>query len=147
MKRQQKKAERRGRRSRRDSRVERWGETNCGSPRGAPYVLPLKQREVRHFGYAIDYELQGVRKDAPLAEPIPEECAPFLVRLVNSGHLGGLSDQLIVTRYLPGQGSSFDPQKVKKVLFKVIQQCEEIDIAIDAVISDMGPDNRAIWRL
>ncbi|KAG0428190.1 hypothetical protein HPB47_024814, partial [Ixodes persulcatus] len=64
----------------------------------------LKQREVRHFGYAFDYELQGVRKDAPLAEPIPKECAPFLVRLVNSGHLGGLPDQLTVTRYLPGQG-------------------------------------------
>ncbi|EEC20589.1 methyltransferase, putative [Ixodes scapularis] len=64
----------------------------------------LKQREVRHFGYAFDYELQGVRKDAPLAEPIPEECAPFLGRLVASGHLSGLPDQLTVTRYLPGQG-------------------------------------------
>ncbi|XP_042150582.1 alkylated DNA repair protein alkB homolog 8 [Ixodes scapularis] len=64
----------------------------------------LKQREVRHFGYAFDYELQGVRKDAPLAEPIPEECAPFLGRLVASGRLSGLPDQLTVTRYLPGQG-------------------------------------------
>ncbi|KAG0423844.1 hypothetical protein HPB47_000392, partial [Ixodes persulcatus] len=43
--------------------------------------------------------------------------------------------------------SSFDPQKVKKVLYKIIQQCEEIDIAIDAVISDIGPGNQAIWRL
>lgn len=66
----------------------------------------LKQREVRHFGYAFDYELQGVRKDAPLAEPIPEECAPFLSRLVASGRLSGLPDQLTVTRYLPGQGEA-----------------------------------------
>ncbi|XP_040071771.1 alkylated DNA repair protein alkB homolog 8 [Ixodes scapularis] len=64
----------------------------------------LKQREVRHFGYAFDYELQGVRKDAPLAEPIPEECAPFFGRLIASGRLSGLPDQLTVTRYLPGQG-------------------------------------------
>lgn len=64
----------------------------------------LRQREVRHFGYAFDYSLQGVQKDAPLSERIPEECAPFLDRLVAAGHLDRLPDQLTVTRYLPGQG-------------------------------------------
>nr|XP_054923816.1 alkylated DNA repair protein alkB homolog 8-like isoform X2 [Dermacentor andersoni] len=64
----------------------------------------LRQREVRHFGYAFDYSLQGVQKDAPLSECIPNECAPFLDRLVAAGHLDRLPDQLTVTRYLPGQG-------------------------------------------
>ncbi|XP_054923816.2 tRNA (carboxymethyluridine(34)-5-O)-methyltransferase alkbh8 isoform X2 [Dermacentor andersoni] len=64
----------------------------------------LRQREVRHFGYAFDYSLQGVQKDAPLSECIPSECAPFLDRLVAAGHLDRLPDQLTVTRYLPGQG-------------------------------------------
>ncbi|CAN8002212.1 unnamed protein product, partial [Ixodes hexagonus] len=64
----------------------------------------LRQREVRHFGYAFDYELQGVRKDAPLREALPRECMPFLGRLISAGHLSALPDQLTVTRYLPGQG-------------------------------------------
>ncbi|KAL3216051.1 hypothetical protein MRX96_033228 [Rhipicephalus microplus] len=64
----------------------------------------LRQREVRHFGYAFDYSLQGVQKDAPLSEGIPDECVPFLDRLVAAGHLDRLPDQLTVTRYLPGQG-------------------------------------------
>ncbi|KAH8037328.1 hypothetical protein HPB51_009883 [Rhipicephalus microplus] len=63
----------------------------------------LRQREVRHFGYAFDYSLQGVQKDAPLSEGIPDECVPFLDRLVAAGHLDRLPDQLTVTRYLPGQ--------------------------------------------
>uniref|UniRef100_A0A131YZB9 Methyltransferase n=1 Tax=Rhipicephalus appendiculatus TaxID=34631 RepID=A0A131YZB9_RHIAP len=64
----------------------------------------LRQREVRHFGYAFNYSLQGVQKDAPLSEGIPSECVPFLNRLVAAGHLDRLPDQLTVTRYLPGQG-------------------------------------------
>ncbi|XP_077526241.1 tRNA (carboxymethyluridine(34)-5-O)-methyltransferase alkbh8 [Haemaphysalis longicornis] len=64
----------------------------------------LRQREVRHFGYAFDYRLQGVQKDAPLSEGMPDECAPFLNRLVAAGHLDRPPNQLTVTRYLPGQG-------------------------------------------
>ncbi|XP_077490587.1 tRNA (carboxymethyluridine(34)-5-O)-methyltransferase alkbh8 isoform X1 [Amblyomma americanum] len=64
----------------------------------------LRHREVRHFGYAFDYKLQGVQKDAPLPNGIPDECASFLGRLIATGHLSQLPDQLTVTRYLPGQG-------------------------------------------
>ncbi|KAL1472946.1 hypothetical protein MTO96_022716 [Rhipicephalus appendiculatus] len=75
-----------------------------GDPEESKSSSTLRQREVRHFGYAFDYSLQGVQKDAPLSEGIPDECVPFLGRLVAAGHLDRLPDQLTVTRYLPGQG-------------------------------------------
>uniref|UniRef100_A0A224YVC6 p-32 hm n=1 Tax=Rhipicephalus zambeziensis TaxID=60191 RepID=A0A224YVC6_9ACAR len=44
-------------------------------------------------------------------------------------------------------GSSFDAQKVKDCLFEVIQCAESAGVTVDAVVTDMGPGNMAIWRL
>ncbi|XP_064478744.1 alkylated DNA repair protein alkB homolog 8-like isoform X2 [Ornithodoros turicata] len=64
----------------------------------------LKHRDVQHFGYEFQYELARVCKDPPLDRKIPLECLPFLDRLVGSGKLNELPDQLTVNRYQPGQG-------------------------------------------
>ncbi|KAL1433490.1 hypothetical protein MTO96_012489 [Rhipicephalus appendiculatus] len=43
--------------------------------------------------------------------------------------------------------SSFDAQQVKDCLFEVIQCAESAGVTVDAVVTDMGPGNNAIWRL
>ncbi|XP_064454615.1 uncharacterized protein LOC135365854 [Ornithodoros turicata] len=44
-------------------------------------------------------------------------------------------------------GDSFDPATVRDTMFEIIRLSESIGIRVDAVISDMGGENRAFWRL
>ncbi|KAH7959930.1 hypothetical protein HPB49_015134 [Dermacentor silvarum] len=44
-------------------------------------------------------------------------------------------------------GSSFDAQQVNDCLFELVQRAEAAGMIIDEVITDMGPENMAIWRL
>lgn len=42
---------------------------------------------------------------------------------------------------------SFHAPTVRDILFEVVRQSESVGISVDAVISDMGPGNQALWRL
>ncbi|GBN09667.1 Transposable element P transposase [Araneus ventricosus] len=43
-------------------------------------------------------------------------------------------------------GQSICPVTLKKVIFKIIEQCESIGMIIDSLVSDMGPHNQAFRR-
>ncbi|XP_037572111.2 transposable element P transposase [Dermacentor silvarum] len=43
--------------------------------------------------------------------------------------------------------ASFDAQQVKECIFEVIRRAEAAGITVNAVVTDMGPGNTAIWRL
>ncbi|UYV77551.1 ALKBH8 [Cordylochernes scorpioides] len=65
----------------------------------------LRHRQVQHFGFEFEYGANRVDPNRPLEHrPIPPVCLTVLQRLVESGHVDRLSDQLTVNRYLPGQG-------------------------------------------
>ncbi|UYV77553.1 ALKBH8 [Cordylochernes scorpioides] len=65
----------------------------------------LRHRQVQHFGFEFEYGANLVDPNRPLEHrPIPPVCLTVLQRLVESGHVDRLSDQLTVNRYLPGQG-------------------------------------------
>lgn len=44
-------------------------------------------------------------------------------------------------------GNCFHALSVKQELLKMIRACEDIGLKIDAVVSDMGGGNQALWRL
>lgn len=44
-------------------------------------------------------------------------------------------------------GSPFHADTVKNEIALTIQECERIGLQVDAVISDMGVGNQALWRL
>lgn len=44
-------------------------------------------------------------------------------------------------------GDSIDGTFFKDFVFEVIEKCEAVGACVDAVISDMGPSNKALWKL
>ncbi|KAH9364762.1 hypothetical protein HPB48_019437 [Haemaphysalis longicornis] len=43
-------------------------------------------------------------------------------------------------------GDSMDGGFLKDLIFSVIEKCEDAGCLVDAVISDMGPSNKALWK-
>lgn len=43
-------------------------------------------------------------------------------------------------------GDSIDGAFLKDLVFSVIKKCEDAGCYVDAVISDMGPSNKALWK-
>ena len=62
-------------------------------------------RKVLHFGYRYDYRRRQVGPDMYLG-PLPPVFARMATRLVDEGIMSEIPDQVIVNRYLPGQGIS-----------------------------------------
>ncbi|XP_025411118.1 alkylated DNA repair protein alkB homolog 8-like isoform X2 [Sipha flava] len=60
----------------------------------------MKHRQVKHYGYAFDYDNNGVRHD--MCDPIPKEFE-FILNAINL-HLKWCPNQITVNKYLPGQG-------------------------------------------
>lgn len=64
----------------------------------------LKNRRVKHFGFEFDYSVNDIDADKPIDEGIPVECAGVLQRLLETGFIPELPDQLTVNLYQPGHG-------------------------------------------
>lgn len=64
----------------------------------------LKQRRVKHFGYAWNYKMNTIDKHSPLPEPIPAVCRGVLSRAVERGIITTTPDQCTVNYYTPGEG-------------------------------------------
>lgn len=60
--------------------------------------------------------------------------------------LGGLSTRWKQTVAYELTESSFHAATIKARIVDIIDACEQIGIKVHAVISDMGPCNRAVWR-
>lgn len=60
----------------------------------------MKHRQVKHYGYAFDYDNNGVRHD--MCDPIPKEFE-FILNEIQL-HLKWCPNQITVNKYLPGQG-------------------------------------------
>ncbi|CAL1266166.1 unnamed protein product [Larinioides sclopetarius] len=60
--------------------------------------------------------------------------------------IGGISTRWkqVVGYHFTGQ--SIFPVTLKKVIFRLIEQCESIGMIIDSLVSDMDPHNQAFWR-
>lgn len=68
----------------------------------------LKHRQVKHYGYEFNYEINNVDPRKPLKEGIPEICHEFLKQALDSKLIARMPDQLTVNQYLAGQGKIFD---------------------------------------
>ncbi|PVD34929.1 hypothetical protein C0Q70_06210 [Pomacea canaliculata] len=64
----------------------------------------LKHRQVKHYGYEFNYEINNVDPRKPLKEGIPEICHEFLKQALDSKLIACMPDQLTVNQYLAGQG-------------------------------------------
>ncbi|OLP61080.1 DNA repair protein [Xaviernesmea oryzae] len=63
------------------------------------------KRRVQHFGYIYDYKARTVSAEAYLGA-LPAWLGDLADRLLISGHVSALPDQVIANEYLPGQGIS-----------------------------------------
>lgn len=60
--------------------------------------------------------------------------------------LGGVTQRWKQTVAYHLTGNSFSSTAVRENLIAIIQECEKIGVRIDAVVSDMGGGNMALWR-
>lgn len=60
--------------------------------------------------------------------------------------LGGVTQRWKQTVAYHLTGNSFSSAAVQEQLIEIIQECETIGVRIDAVVSDMGGGNMALWR-
>ncbi|MEM7036945.1 MAG: alpha-ketoglutarate-dependent dioxygenase AlkB [Bacteroidota bacterium] len=67
-----------------------------------PWLTDLRRR-VQHYGYKYDYRRRNIDRSMALGG-LPDWSLPLARRLVDTGHMPALPDQLIVNEYLPGQG-------------------------------------------
>lgn len=63
----------------------------------------MKHRQVKHFGYEFQYDINNVDKDKPLDIGLPVEC-DFLWERLKAKDILFIPDQLTVNCYKPGQG-------------------------------------------
>ncbi|KAK6056988.1 hypothetical protein COOONC_05501 [Cooperia oncophora] len=61
----------------------------------------LKHRAVVHYGYEFDYSANAAFKPT---DPIPDQIARLVDRILNEGLLHFRPDQVTVNVYEPGQG-------------------------------------------
>ncbi|KAM7287684.1 uncharacterized protein ISCGN_031375 [Ixodes scapularis] len=61
--------------------------------------------------------------------------------------LGGMSSRWKQTVAYHLTGTSFCKLEMRNFIFTLIKECEFIGIRIDAIITDMGPGNQAIWSI
>ncbi|XP_064460409.1 uncharacterized protein LOC135370557 [Ornithodoros turicata] len=61
--------------------------------------------------------------------------------------LAGLSSRWKQVMAYHFSGDSVDGSFLKDFIFEVIKKCEAVGAQVDAVISDMGPSNKALWKL
>lgn len=66
----------------------------------------IKHRQVKHYGYAFNYNNNNVDKDKPLEEHIPQECNALFEKMsiLCPEFKNFKPDQLTVNKYEPGQG-------------------------------------------
>lgn len=69
-----------------------------------PPSSSLKHRHVKHYGYEFLYSSNNVDPDVPLPGGLPDICLPILKRMLNSGLIHEMPDQLTVNQYFPGAG-------------------------------------------
>ena len=69
-----------------------------------PLSASLKHRNVKHYGYEFLYGSNNVNPDSPLPGGLPDICLPILKRMLDSGLINEMSDQLTVNQYPPGAG-------------------------------------------
>merc|ERR1712029_1083057 len=64
----------------------------------------MKHRQVTHFGYEFNYDINNIDKQKGRVSPFPDVWVPSLQRAVSAGYLPEMPDQCTVNRYQPGQG-------------------------------------------
>lgn len=64
----------------------------------------MKHRQVRHFGYEFNYNINNIDKNNPLEDGIPVKCQELFKRLEGTAFSQFKPDQLTVNHYKPGQG-------------------------------------------
>lgn len=62
----------------------------------------MKHRQVKHYGYEFDYDINGVRYNT--CDPIPKEF-DFILNTIQS-RLKWWPNQITINKYLPGQGKN-----------------------------------------
>jgi alkylated DNA repair dioxygenase AlkB len=67
-----------------------------------PWSDALRTRRVQHYGWRYDYGQRTL--DSARLGPLPPWLAELAARLVRSGCVKQLPDQVIINEYLPGQG-------------------------------------------
>ncbi|XP_077549557.1 uncharacterized protein LOC144162788 [Haemaphysalis longicornis] len=120
--------------------------------------LETMKPEERHCALLID-EMQltaGLDFDPTVKKPIGLATAPLVKQgpegeLVYATHglvvmLTGLSSRWKQVVAYHFTGDSIDGTFLKDVVFRVIEECEAAGCHVDAVISDMGSSNKALWK-
>lgn len=62
----------------------------------------MKHRQVKHYGYEFDYDINGVRYS--MCDPIPKEFDSILNAI--QSRLKWWPNQITINKYLPGQGKN-----------------------------------------
>ena len=60
--------------------------------------------------------------------------------------LGGLNTRWKQAIGYHFTGPSICSKSFKDVVLKIVEECEKIGLTINAVVSDMGPQNQALWK-
>lgn len=69
-----------------------------------PYNKSLK-RYTQHYGYTYNYRSRSITDDDYLGD-IPDWLNNLATKILNDNYISKLPDQVIINRYLPGEGIS-----------------------------------------
>lgn len=63
------------------------------------------KRLTQHYGYEYDYTTKSIDPVNKLGE-LPDWLKPCILKMISKGYMSTMPDQVIINRYLPGQGIS-----------------------------------------